>query len=72
MSIEENKQRFFNRIRKFREEQGLTIQELAKQSGVSLQILEQLEQNILPEEMMVDDTYKLAAVFHCKISELFQ
>lgn len=72
MSIEESKRIFFNRIREFRKKQGLTIQELAEQSGVSLEKLEQLEQNILPEEMMTSDAYKLAVTFHCKISELFQ
>ncbi len=72
MSIEENKQKFFNRIKRFREEQNLTIQELAVRSGVPLEILAQPEQNILPEEMMVDDAYNLSLAFHCKIWELFQ
>ena len=67
MSIEENKQKFFNRIKRFREEQNLTIQELAVRSGVPLEILAQPEQNILPEEMMVDDAYNLSLAFHCKI-----
>ena len=38
----------------------------------ALEILAQLEQNILPEEMMVDDAYNLSLAFHCKIWELFQ
>lgn len=72
MSIEENKQKFCNRIKRLQEGQSLTTQELAERSGVSLEILEQLEQNILPKEMMTSDAYKLATTFHCKISELFQ
>ena len=47
------------------------LQELAEESGVSLDMLEQLEQNILPEEMMVDDACRLAKALHCKIHELF-
>ena len=53
-------------------QQHLTLEELAAQSGVPLNMLEQLEQNILPKEMVVDDAYKLSLVFHCKIWELFQ
>lgn len=72
MSIEGNKQKFLNHIKGLREQQGLTVAELAEQSGVPLWMLEQLEQNILPDEMMVDDAYKLSVVFRCKIYELFQ
>lgn len=72
MGIEENKKKFFSNVRQFREQQGQSLEELAEQSGVSLDMLEQLEQNILPEEMMTSDAYKLAVTFHCKISELFQ
>jgi transcriptional regulator with XRE-family HTH domain len=72
MSIEENKTKFFTNIRRIREEQGQSIENLAKQSGVSVWILQQLEQNILPEEMMVDDACKLAKALHCKTHELFE
>ena len=72
MSIEENKKKFFNNVKRFREQQGKSLEELAEQSGVALEKLEQLERNILPEEMMTSDAYKLAVAFHCKISELFQ
>ena len=72
MSIEESKTKFFNNVKRLREQQGLSLEELAEQSGVSLDLLEQLEQDILPEEMMTSDAYKLAVTFHCKISELFQ
>ena len=71
MSTEENKQKFFNHIRVLRK-QHLTLEELAAQSGVPLNMLEQLEQNILPKEMVVDDAYKLSLAFRCKIWELFQ
>ena len=72
MSIEENKIKFFTNIRRIREEQDQSIEDLAKQSGVSVWILQQLEQNILPEEMMVDDACKLARALHCKTHELFE
>lgn len=72
MSIEENKIKFFTNIRRIREEQGQSIEDLAKQSGVSVWILQQLEQNMLPEEMMVDDACKLAKALHCKTHELFE
>ena len=72
MSIEENKIKFFTNIRRIRERQSQSIEGLAKQSGVSVWILQQLEQNILPEEMMVDDACKLAKALHCKTHELFE
>ena len=72
MSIEENKIKFFTNIRRIRERQSQSIEGLAKQSGVSVWILQQLEQNILPEEMMVDDACKLAKALHCKTYELFE
>ena len=72
VSIEENKNIFCNRIRELRKQQNITLEELAEHSGVSLEMLEQLEQNILPEEMMVDDAFKLAKVFHCQVYELFE
>ena len=34
--------------------------------------LEQLEQNILPEEMMVDDACALARVLQCELYELLK
>lgn len=72
MSIEENKKKFCSNVKRLREQRGQSLEELAEQSGVSLDMLKQLEQNILPEDMMTSDAYKLAVTFHCKISELFQ
>ncbi len=37
-----------------------------------LEMLEQLENNILPEEMMVNDAIPLARAFGCKVYELFK
>ena len=72
MSIEESELKFFTNIRRFRALQGKNLEELAEQSGVSLDMLKQLEQNILPKEMMVDDACRLAKALHCKIHELFK
>ena len=72
MSIEESELKFFTNIRRFRARQGQNLEELAEESGVSLDMLEQLEQNILPKEMMVDDACRLAKALHCKIHELFK
>lgn len=40
MSIEENKSKFFNNVKRLREQHGLSLEELAEQSGVSLYLLE--------------------------------
>lgn len=72
MSREEDELKFFTNIRRFRARRGQNLEELAEESGVSLDMLEQLEQNILPEEMMVDDACKLAKALHCKTHELFE
>ncbi len=72
MSIEEYKIMFINNVKELREQRNITLEELAKHSGFPLEMLEQLEQNILPEDMMVDDAVALAEVFRCKVHELFE
>ena len=72
MSILENKQRFCNRLKALREGKKLTVEELAQCSGVALTILEELEREVLPDEMMLHDAILLAKAFDCKIYELFE
>jgi len=72
MSIEENINIFCNRVKELRKQKNISLEELAERSGVSKDMLEQLEQNILPEEMMVDDAISLARAFGCKVHELFE
>ncbi len=72
MSIEENINIFCNKVKDLRKNQKITLQELSRRSGVPQDMLEQLEQNILPDEMMVDDTFALARAFGCKVYELFE
>ena len=72
MEITKYIETFCNNIHRLRERAGMSLDELAERSGIPLNMLEQLEQNILPEEMMVDDAFNLAKVFGCKVYELFQ
>lgn len=72
MDIEESKTRFYNNIKRLREKNHMTLAELSKYSGLSLSMLEQLDQNILPKDMMVDDAVVLAQIFHCNTWELFK
>lgn len=72
MSIERYKIILCCNVKKFRERQNISLEELAKHSGVPLEMLVQLEENILPEKMMVDDASALAKVFHCGVYELFE
>jgi len=72
MSIEENINLFCNKAKELRKQKGISLEELAERSGVAQDMLEQLEQNILPEEMMVDDAISLARAFGCKVHELFE
>ena len=48
MSIEKEKNIFFRNVKRFRERQGKSMQELAEESSVPIYMLEQLEQNRLP------------------------
>jgi transcriptional regulator with XRE-family HTH domain len=63
---------FIRNIRTLRMQEGLSLTELGKRSGVPLWMLEELEDGTLSDEMMLTDTLRLAEVFHCKIRELFQ
>lgn len=72
MAVDEMINQFCSRIRKLKEIKEISLETLSQDSGVPLEMLEQLEQNILPEEMTVDDAYALSKVFQCKIGELFE
>lgn len=53
MSIEESQSIFFDNIRRLRKQRGQSLEALAKESGLPLDMLAQLEQNVLPKEMSV-------------------
>ena len=63
---------FTDNIRKRRKAMGLSLANLAQRSGLPPKILEALDQDMIPEEMMVDDVFALADVFQCKAHELFE
>lgn len=71
MAIDEYITKFCTNVQSLRIRQNMTVEELAEKSGLPLEMLEQLERDILPEEMVVEDAIKLAGVFRCKIHELF-
>lgn len=72
MSIEESQSIFFDNIRRLRKQRGQSLEALAKESGLPLDMLAQLEQNVLPKEMSVIDTCKLAKALGCIACELFR
>lgn len=72
MEITKYIETFCNNIHRLRERAGMSLGELAERSGIPLNMLEQLEQNILPEEMMVDDACALARVLQCELYELLK
>ena len=49
MEITKYIETFCNNIHRLRERAGMSLDELAERSGIPLNMLEQLEQNILPE-----------------------
>lgn len=63
---------FLNNVRQRREQVGLSVAELARLSGLPLNMLEALERGEIPKEMVVDDAFALARVFQCKAHELFR
>ena len=72
MEITKYIETFCNNIHRLRERAGMSLDELAERRGIPLNMLEQLEQNILPEEMMVDDACALARVLQCELYELLK
>lgn len=72
MKVLEMKLQFCKKILALRIENGFTLPELARRSGVPLTMLEELERGVLPKRMMVDDAWKLAEAFGCKPAELFR
>lgn len=72
MGIQEYTKIFCRNIHWLREKAGLSNLELSQRSGVSLEMLEALEEEMLPEEMMMDDAFALADALTCKVTELFQ
>lgn len=72
MTAKEMENKFCKRIHKLRNKEKLSLAELARRSGLPPEMLEALERGTILEEMMVDDAFALARVFHCEIYELFE
>lgn len=72
MTVSEMKLQFCKKLLALRIESDLTLPELARRSGLSLAMLEELDRGVVPESMMVDDAWKLAKVFGCELHELFR
>ncbi len=60
------------RIRALREQKNISLRALSEQSGVPVEWLKLLEQNILPEDMLVDHVISLARALNCRPHELFE
>lgn len=70
--MEQDKKRFCTRVRALRQAQNLSIEELARRSGVPRGYLESLEQNIIPPRMTVYHAARLARALGCLLHELFE
>ena len=70
MRAQEYIQIFCQNISRRRQQTGMSFTELSRCSGLPVEMLQQLDQGIMPEEMMADDAIRLAKVFGCKIDEL--
>ena len=68
MDVEEYKISFCHKIKTLRKQKNIILEKLAEDSGIPLNMLEQLEQNILP----VDDACALARVLQCELYELLK
>ncbi len=63
---------FRTRIKALRKRRGISPKALSEQSGVPLEWIGLLEQNVLPEDMLVDHVISLARALNCKPHELFE
>lgn len=72
MNIKEREMQFCCKISLLRREQNLSLEELAQRSGVPLAMLEQLEQNTVPQGMMVGHAIDLARALRCAPCQLFE
>lgn len=72
MSVKESENVFIHNVRQRREAMGISVLELARRGGLSPAMLEELDRGVVPEDMAVDDAWKLAEVFGCEPEELFR
>lgn len=63
---------FCKKVRTLRTAQGLSVPELSLKSGVPLDLLRQMEQNILSDDFLVEHIFDLAQALGCRAFELCQ
>ena len=63
---------FCEKVRALRTAQGLSLSELSRKSGVPLDLLRQMEQNILSDDFLVEHIFDLAGALGCAAYELCQ
>lgn len=72
MNIQESMNLFCRNISQRRKDAGLSVLELSQRSGLPLEMLQELDKGILPEDMMVDDAIHPSQAFGCKTADLFR
>lgn len=72
MTIKEMEMKFCRKVSEIRLRKNISLEELARRSGLPMNMLEALDRDEIPEEMMVNDAFNLAKVFGCETYELFQ
>ncbi len=60
------------RLKGLRKQKNISLKALSEQSGVPVEWLRLLEQNILPEDMLVDHVISLARALNCRPHEIFE
>lgn len=72
MKHKDFKENFWQKVHTLRTTQDLSISELSAQSGVPLDLLRQMEQNILSDDFLVEHIFDLARALGCQAFELCQ
>ena len=72
MTIKEMEMKFCGKVSEIRLRKNISLEELARCSGLPMNMLAALDRDEIPEEMMVNDAFNLAKVFGCETYELFQ
>ncbi|NBI08665.1 XRE family transcriptional regulator [Colidextribacter sp. OB.20] len=63
---------FCEKVAELQARKNISLQDLARRSGLPLKMLEELEKGVIPKEMTVDNAIDLAGTFGCEIQELFR
>ena len=72
MNHKDFEKRFCKKVRALCAAQELSLSELSSKSGVPVSILQQMEQNTLPDDFLVEHIFDLAQALGCCAYELCQ